>query len=322
MRPETDEADFATSCPVEDADRAGLPHGLALLAVAPLEPSWTSLALQLDGHGCGESTFRWAASSVEALATLRDETFDCIVVADNSAASPLSQASGKRIDAFEFVRALRTSGHDEPVIVLTQTNDDERWMQAIELECTPAVLERGWESRALLPLIQREIQRSNLKRDNHRLAVADQKRLLRERDETEHLLDRQREILHELRELVAEADVVVDYDDYEPENSSDVAASEHVCRFYDDLLRTYVMMGSGRLGAEIEQLTHLLATAGVSLRRALDMHLTQVEKLVRGLGSRSSRHVMSRADILALELMIQLGECYRRGGPGAADRAA
>jgi hypothetical protein len=30
------------------------------------------------------------------------------------------------------------------------------------------------------------------------------------------------------------------------------------------------------------------------------------------LGNRSTRHIMARADLLALELMIHLGECYRR----------
>jgi hypothetical protein len=53
----------------------------------------------------------------------------------------------------------------------------------------------------------------------------------------------------------------------------------------------------------------------------LRVHLERVESLIRGLGSRSSRHVMVRADILAMELMIQVGECYREKSqrPGLGD---
>ena len=37
-----------------------------------------------------------------------------------------------------------------------------------------------------------------------------------------------------------------------------------------------------------------------------------LEELVHGLGSRSTRHVMTRADLLSLELMMHLAEGYRR----------
>ena len=70
-------------------------------------------------------------------------------------------------------------------------------------------------------------------------------------------------------------------------------------------------MGSGSLGTEIAQLAHLLAEVGLSPRDTLSLHLERVEGLVRGLGNRSTRHVMARADLLALELIIHLGECYQ-----------
>jgi hypothetical protein len=44
----------------------------------------------------------------------------------------------------------------------------------------------------------------------------------------------------------------------------------------------------------------------------LDVHLERVEALVQGLGNRSARHVLARADLLALELMMALGEHYRQ----------
>ena len=56
----------------------------------------------------------------------------------------------------------------------------------------------------------------------------------------------------------------------------------------------------------------VLAQARLTPREVLDFHLVRVERMVRGLGNRSTRHVMARADLLALELMIHLGECYQR----------
>ena len=82
--------------------------------------------------------------------------------------------------------------------------------------------------------------------------------------------------------------------------------------YYQELLRTYVIMGSGNLVAEIVKLADLLSLAGLAPREVLELHLARVERLVRGLGNRSTRHVMARADLLALELMIHLGECYQR----------
>jgi hypothetical protein len=37
-----------------------------------------------------------------------------------------------------------------------------------------------------------------------------------------------------------------------------------------------------------------------------------LEELIRGLGSRSTRHVMSRADLLALEMLLHTADGYRR----------
>jgi hypothetical protein len=37
-----------------------------------------------------------------------------------------------------------------------------------------------------------------------------------------------------------------------------------------------------------------------------------LEELIHGLGTRSTRHVMTRADLLVLEIMVHLAEGYRR----------
>jgi hypothetical protein len=41
------------------------------------------------------------------------------------------------------------------------------------------------------------------------------------------------------------------------------------------------------------------------------LHVTALEELIRGLGNRSARHVMNRADLLVVEMMMHLAERYR-----------
>jgi hypothetical protein len=43
----------------------------------------------------------------------------------------------------------------------------------------------------------------------------------------------------------------------------------------------------------------------------MQLHLHVVDELIRGLGTRSARHVVTRADLLALEVMVHLCEGYR-----------
>jgi hypothetical protein len=43
----------------------------------------------------------------------------------------------------------------------------------------------------------------------------------------------------------------------------------------------------------------------------MQLHVHVLSELIHGLGSRSTRHVMTRADMLALEIIIHLAEGYR-----------
>jgi hypothetical protein len=60
------------------------------------------------------------------------------------------------------------------------------------------------------------------------------------------------------------------------------------------------------------RLTELLASVDVTAREAMCIHLRVLEEIIQGLGNRSARHVMARADLLILELLIHLAEEYRK----------
>jgi hypothetical protein len=81
---------------------------------------------------------------------------------------------------------------------------------------------------------------------------------------------------------------------------------------YRELLRAYVIMGAGNLATEMSALAELLATAETSAQQAMQLHVEVLEELIQGLGNRSARHVMNRADLLALEVMGQLADRYRQ----------
>ena len=71
-------------------------------------------------------------------------------------------------------------------------------------------------------------------------------------------------------------------------------------------------MGAGNLAVETSALVTRLVGLDFSAPRLVQLHIHVLEEALRGLGGRSSRHVMARADLLVLEVMAQLAENYRQ----------
>jgi len=294
------------------AAQAELPGRLRLLAIAPCEPSWVNLTLQLDAQRCVEPRFVWVSTGSEALAVLRDESFDCILF---NIESESQRDDGSRTDSIALVQAIRASGYDDPIVLMAGSLNDAGWKAACTEDCEVLITERPWESCALVPIIQRAMSRSELSRDNQRLAIGNHRRLLRERDEAEQLLKEQRQIIAEL-ETFTEPFSIDEMNSAQLRSPQKLAEPKKTLprdfdKHYDELLRAYVIMGSGNLAAEIASVAHVMSTSNMSPRETLQFHLTCVETLVRGLGNRSTRHVMARSDLMALEVLVHLGEGYR-----------
>jgi hypothetical protein len=301
-----------------------LPARLRLLCVGTREPSWVGLTLQLDAEGGIEPQFRWASSASEALSLLRDDPFDCVLIAATDArlSSNCGTIQNGLQDAATLVKGIRASGCEDPLVLIAPQISDAAWVDLSADECELLQSVRAWDSPALVATIKRAIFRADMVRQHRRLAVAQTKRMARERDEAEHLLSQQRRIIDDLDardELAAPTNVAlqamldcfgnVSVERFAPPRATLPA---EINTYYHELLRTYVIMGSGNLSDEIAKLAELLAVAGCGPREVLALHLERVESLVSGLGNRSTRHIMARADLLALELMIHLGESYRR----------
>lgn len=325
-------------------NRGPLADEFRLLCVGPSEPDWIGLSLQLDAVGCADPQLHWVSTASETMTLLRNETFHAIVIACDDAASPDGGEPDWHPES--LVDAIRASGCSDPIVLISTRPDDSLANLACRHHCELLVSAVGWSSRALVNVIQTGVRRVELQRENHHLAVANHRRLVRERDEADHLLDQQHGIIREL-EALANGLSVVETDDFSESSAAAVSTATsaaagpgngettgrpreasrrvelpipaQIKSYYHELLRTYVIMGSGSLGSEILQLAAVLAEVGLSPRDTLSLHLERVEQLVRGLGNRSTRHVLARADLLALELIIHLGECYQRAAGSPAD---
>jgi len=278
--------------PTGDEASIRLPSRLRLLCLGDEEPSWSGLAMRLGACGCDEPQFRWCLSSTHALTLLRETGFDCILIAGEDWKS---NNGGPHADVADFLAALQAGGHNVPTVVILPPNQDSLLVELADASCELLLSDKGWQSPAIAAWIYRAIRRSDDLQQSRRLSRADDHRTRRERSETSHVLDELRRILNESPRPDDEGEPL----------------PEQIHQFYADMLRTHVIMGVGRLSGEIRKLAEALAVADVAPGAVLAMHLQQLESLVEGLGSRSSRHVMVRADVLGTELMLHLAECYR-----------
>lgn len=283
-----------------------LPARLKLLCVTTLHNAAGWITQALASEGATRANLEEAIGATSALARLREEVFDAVMVLHEPG----------MLDAPGFVEAMRGGGHDEPVVVLGEGEP-----AACTADCYSAGADaycciRQTTPRVLLCELRSAIRRCELERQNRRLYEAEQQRLTIEHQEAERLLAEQRGLLVELNAMRSADDAQGGFSepaaptDGRQGRTSDLP--EALVANYRDVLRAYVIMGVGNLTVEMSKLAELLAAAGVSAHRAVQLHLDVLEQLVRGLGARSTRHVMNRADLLILELMIHLADGYRR----------
>lgn len=308
----------------------GLPPKMRVLFITNRQRTGGWLADAFVSESATEVQMEEVAGSTAGLTRLRDEAYDAILV---------SHEPGS-LDAIALVEAHRTGGADDPLIVLGTQSEQEIAGRCFEVGADAYVCANTSTTRSLVWIIVRAIQRHDLIRENHRLTLNERQRLQREHDEAERILQQQRalicdlESIHRTSKPHADLHVLSESEERETATKSPSSVEQsrtrhgrktqatssppptglpsELVRHYRELLRTYVIMGSGNLGCELTRLAELLATAGVTARQTMQLHLHVLEELVHGLGARSTRHVMTRADLLVLEIMMHLAECYRQ----------
>jgi len=249
----------------------------------PQAGQWLAAALAADS--AVEIVLEEARGTAAGLARLRNEIFDAVLV---------GHEPGK-LDALDLVEGYRAGGADDPIVIFGSPSDEE--MAALCSEVGADGYVSVGATRNLIWVVARAVRYRQLIRENKRLAQAEQSRLTRQRDEALDLLQQQWAILESTGPTS------------EPPAKLDLSP---LLAHYRELLRTYVIMGMGNLSDDLRQLARLLVDADIGGAAAMRLHVQSLDELVRGLGARSARHVMDRADLLALELMLQMTEGYRR----------
>jgi CheY-like chemotaxis protein len=245
-----------------------------------------------------------AVGAAAGLECLHDQAFDAVLISHEPA----------ELDALELLDGLRAGGADEPLVVFGQASEQEMAALCYEVGADAYVCVNTVTTRTVLWIVARAMERRNLIRENRRLSQAERHRLQHEQHEAERLLGEQRGLIRDLEALGGGRSD----DAPTTTNSQNCVATgtppqldDAVRTHYRQLMRAHVIMGSGNLSVEMSALAELLAASGVTAPQAMKMHVEVLEELVRGLGSRSARHVMTRADLLVLEILIHLGESYR-----------
>jgi DNA-binding NarL/FixJ family response regulator len=239
-----------------------------------------------------------STGAAAGLSRLRDEAFDAVLVTHEPG----------ELDALAFLHALRTGGSEEPVVLLGAQSEQEVAVASFEAGADAYVCVNTATARGLIHLAGRAIQRHRLLKENRRYLQGQRQRLSREHQEAEHLLAELKGMaaaLKRLRTPDAKASGVA-----EPHGAPRLPAE--LFAHYRELLRAYVIMGSGNLAEEVFALAELLVASDVTACQTLELHLAVLADSVAGLGNRSSRHVMTRADLLMLELMTHLAAGYHQ----------
>ena len=282
-----------------------LPERMRVLFVTTRHQLGDWLAAALAADSASEIQLERAYGMAAGINRLRNELFDAVFV---------THMPGE-LDALEFVAGIRAGHPDQAVVVLGAESELDLGAPCYEVGADGYLCTGTATTRALLWTVARGIERHALLAENRRLRYGERHRLRLEHQEVERLLDQQRVLIDGVEDLRTRAITQSGQpqlgDDQCDAQSEALDLPAPLIAHYRELLRTYVIMGSGNLSEEMHALAELLATAGVSARQTMRLHVTALEELIRGLGNRSARHVMNRADLLVVEMMMHLAERYR-----------
>lgn len=279
--------------PTQAAAWRMLPPQMRVLYIATRQRTGGWLAEAFAADSASKVVLEEAVGMTAGMARLRDEVYDAVLVSHES----------EELNALDLIEGYRTGGANDPIVVLGTQSEQEMAALCYEAGADGYVCVHTATTRNLIWVVARAVQRRQLVCENQRLTLAEQARLLREHEEAAHVLQQQRALLEEPEKQG-------------PSNPAELLPTHflpaELIHHYRELLRTYVIMGSGNLSTELKCLAELLVAAGLSARQTLQLHLLVLEELVHGLGLRSTRHVMTRADLLVLEVMLHVADGYRR----------
>jgi DNA-binding NarL/FixJ family response regulator len=288
-----------------------LPPQMRVLYVTTQQRTGAWLAQAFSSDSACDVTLEEAHGAADGVARLREQVFDAVLV---------SHEPGE-LDALSLVDGLRAGGTEEPLLILGQPSEQEMSAMCYEVGADGYICANTATTRTLLWIVARAIERHTLIRENRRLIQGERHRQQLENQEAHRLLTEQRGLVrdsHGPRDAAGEDDgtqvslaASATIDGRLGGATDAPPLAEPLCMHYREMLRAHVIMGSGNLAGEMAGLAEMLADAGVTAPQTMHLHVQVLEELVHGLGNRSARHVMTRADLLLVEILVQLSERYR-----------
>ena len=291
----------------------GLPTRMKVLYITTLHRTGGWLTEAFAADSATQIALEEVVGVTAGLSRLRDEVFDAVLVSHEPGV----------LDALDLIEGLRAGGNEEPMILLGSQPAQEIDALCYEVGADDYCCVAETTVRGLLWKFARAIERGQLVRENRRHVQAERQRLLQEQLEAERLLDQQRALIVDLEVIDSGKkasgceEEAISFEGCLAKTATDGAVApqalpEALVSHYRELLRTYIIMGAGNLTDEMLELAELLANSNVSAQRAMQLHVQVLEELIHGLGNRSARHVMNRADLLVLEVMGHLADGYRQ----------
>ncbi|HQU45689.1 MAG TPA: hypothetical protein PK867_22940 [Pirellulales bacterium] len=263
---------------------ATLPKAARLLLVATKHDAAEWLRGLFESDRAMAVTIDVAIGAAAGLATLRSQAYDAVLV----------RHVPDDLDAIQFIEAHRAQAADDPLVVLGDCPEHSFAPHCYEVGADGYLPIRTASPRQLIWVIGRAIEWRRLLRENRRLAERDRQRLKLEHREAERLLAQQRTFVGDLHDIPAHADATAAFD---------LAPAAD---------------GPLELPSALVDAVH---ARGLPAPRVMQFHVCALEETLRGLGGRSSRHVMARADLLVLEVMVQLAERFRKQASLAVSRS-
>ncbi len=291
----------------------GLPTRMKVLYITTLHRTGGWLTEAFAADSAAQIVLEEVVGVTAGLSRLRDEVFDAVLVSHEPGV----------LDALDLIEGLRAGGNEEPMILLGSQPAQEIDALCYEVGADDYCCVAETTVRGLLWKFARAIERGQLVRENRRHVQAERQRLLQEQLEAERLLDQQRALIVDLEVIDSGKktsgcdEEAISFEGCLAKTATDGADApqalpDALVSHYRELLRTYIIMGAGNLTDEMLELAELLANSNVSAQRAMQLHVQVLEELIHGLGNRSARHVMNRADLLVLEVMGHLADGYRQ----------
>jgi DNA-binding response OmpR family regulator len=275
-----------------------LPPRLRVLYIASPHRTGGWLAEAFASDSASNVVLEEASGRSAGISRLREEVYDAVLLSHDP----------EYLDALELLEGMKAGVGDQPVIVLGDQSEQEMTALCFEVGADDYACVNTTTTRTLIWTVARAVERHRLLRENRKFTQTEQHRLRQQHAEAVRLISEQRAFVRDValgNTALHDETAAVDGSDMAPTLPANLVAH------YRELLRAYVVMGAGNLSEELGALAELLAATGFTAMQTMELHLHVLDELVRGLGSRSSRHVMTRADLLILQLMVRLTEGYR-----------